>query len=194
MSEFNEVHTSEAEVFIVRGHHAARLYNLLGMGMSVNEVLDNAEDFTPEPYAGYREDVFGTTPEEASVARDTQRNFFTDFLNLPDDAQVRFVAGQKDAICDSCTIGKHCETLPQRSDSRFLNTLGRIARERGMEDFIINSEVSLEGLNRPSPVLQMPAWLAKEILGDVDFHAQTFPRLFRPLARKIVRYSVTHPK
>lgn len=177
----------QEEVFIVRGHHVTRLFNVVAMGMGIEEVLDDAQFNAPEPFRGYREDVFGNTTEEADGARIAQRKFFSDFMELPDGAVVRFVAGQKDAICGSCVVGNHCNTTSPKADDTFLRAIGRLAREKGLEDFLVEGTVEVQGWKKPSPILELPAWAARRIISDIDFHAQTLPRIIRPLARQAVR-------
>jgi hypothetical protein len=96
---------------------------------------------------------------------------------------VRFVAGQKDAICSSCAIGEHCETVPPQADMRFLTAIRRLARDGDMQEALVESETMTGGAKRPSPAIELPAWAAKRILSNLDFHAQTYPRFFRPFAR-----------
>ncbi len=181
--------SSELEAFVIRGHHTTRFYNMLAMGMSVDEVIEYAEN-GPEPYRGYTQDVFGSSPEQAEVVRAGLRRFFEDFLNLPDDATVAIVAGQRDAICNLCVIGNHCNKTPDSADTHFLRVIGRLAREKGHADSVTETNVELEGRKKASPVLKVPAIVAREVLGDLDFHPQTLPRFMRYLARRSVRHEM----
>jgi hypothetical protein len=166
------------------------LSNIVALGTSIEEVLDDVELNRPEPYQGYRIDVFGTTPEEAVTARSAQRDFFSDFMELSDEATVRFVAGQKDTICESCVVGGHCEAISPKADSIFLKAIGRLAREKGIEDVLTETEVEIKGWKKPNPVIELPAWAARSILGDLSFHELTVPRILRPLARQSVRRAI----
>jgi len=179
-------HSPEGEAFIVRGHHARHINFILAMGMTIDEAVDFAYN-DREPYKGYHQDVFGTTATDAALAKEGQRQFYTDFLALPKHSTIRFVAGQKDGLCDTCILGKHCETTSESGDAHFLRVIGRIARESSMDDVLTEGEVNIEGWKKPSPILELPAWAARTVLSDLDFHAQTFPRLTRPLARALVK-------
>lgn len=177
--------------FVVRAHHAQQLYMMLGIGLNPDEVTNEVERISSNTMdKKYYRDVYGAEPEQSASVKRSHSRFFNDFLTLPDDATVRFVAGQKDAICDTCVIGKHCEATSPIGDAGFLKTIGRLAQEQGMEDVLVESEIIIAGWKKPSPVLELPAWAARKILSDIDFHAQNRPRFTRPLARLLVRKAV----
>jgi hypothetical protein len=178
------------EPFIVRAHHATRIYNILAMGDSIEEVLNFGELVDKAGPAGYHQDVFGTTEQESAETNQKIQGFFEDFLNLPDDATVRFVDGQRDGICNACVIGAHCEST--RSESRFIRALGAVARIQGIERHLEVHETLVAGQKSPRKGWDMPAWAARQVLSDPEFHPQTLPALFRGPVRRMVAKQIAN--
>ncbi len=182
----NEGMPGHQQAFVVRGHHATRIYNILAMGMSVDEVLDMAETHSHSLPKGYRQDVFGDTQDDQDMAIEGQRSFFQAFLDLPDEHPVRFAA-EKDGICNSCMIGSHCDTLPASADERFISAIRSMAAQKSMQGILAEDHVEQAGAKKPTLAIELPASAAKEILSDFEFHPNTYPRVLRPMVRSAVR-------
>jgi len=154
---------TEMEPFIVRGHHALRLHQILAGGVAVQEMVEKLHSNTTTSVTSpfYQLDVYGFTNSQTETVKTRMTVFFEDFLALPGDAPVRFVADQPDGICGSCFIGRHCNR--DQDDQRWLDGIRDLAPEG-------------TATNGPKQ-LQLPAWAARQVLADESFQVYMFPSI-----------------
>lgn len=168
-------HLTGDNPFIVRGHHTKHLFNIIGMGLGIEEIIDRVDTVGDE----YRRDVFGDTDESEAVTRTRIRNYFEDYLELDDESMVRVVDGQKDGICNACAIGKHCDDSGPSSDKIYIKTIKRMARDKGLSDQVTEGESRQPGKRKPKKYIELPAGILNTIFNDIDFFSQTLPPIIR---------------
>lgn len=180
------------QAFIVRGHHTTRIFNILAMGMTVEDVLEMTVSHSGKEGSPYYKDVYGSGAADFDRTAFAFKGFFRDFLELPDDARVRIASGERDGICNSCVVGAHCTLVPA-AEVPFVRAVGKMARELGAEDDIVESEVTItskRGRKKRAPAIEISAGTARAILSDVNFHAETLPRVIRAGATRRVKKSI----
>lgn len=174
--------TPDLSAFPVRGHHARNLGALLTTGTL--DIIEHVPLPFEEQNSGYGRDIFGTNEAEASAARAGIRKFFGEFRDLPDEAPVRLTAGQKDGACNSCIFGRHCNSaFTTADDIDVLDAVRRLACKRGVVDSIETGRTKVDGFRGAMPYVQLSAGLAKRLLGDEGFEAETYPWFARPLIK-----------
>jgi hypothetical protein len=107
----------DREPFVIRGHHL-ELYADLARDMSpsrasrvlLQAVMDIRNTPPSSQHMRYAYDVMGQTPQQATQFEEGAKKVFEDFLKLDSEAPVYLVDHQKDEICNTCVVGKHCET------------------------------------------------------------------------------------
>ncbi len=94
------------EPFLIRPHHAARYKDLSRKSPKRNARF--SRNVISQGYETYVEDVVGTTDEDQNVFERALTDVYVRYKNLPETHQIKLVPGQKDEICGTCILGKHC--------------------------------------------------------------------------------------
>jgi len=167
---------SEVEPFIVRGHHAKNLWSILYRGKTVDGVIDDLSGEAGkanDDRTDYFIDIYGTTPETTQQFNTGYREYLQTFLELQDDTPVRFVEKQRDGICKACVIGAHCmrPNEYEAGDRWAIDAIRSVGKDLGLNELVDNGYSQSDTVS-----LEIPAWAAKQIIGNYDF----FPSAFIP--------------
>lgn len=144
-----ETEAAPPKPFPIRGHHL-NLYSLINRGedpallarrMKVDyqwELLD----VDPEKVTR-AQDTIGTTSAAAARYQQGVRSKLEQFRQLPDDYPIEIHA-QPDAICDTCILGRHCDTSGiVIGDEIYTGFFIEFAKREGLESKItVTSEIT----------------------------------------------------
>jgi hypothetical protein len=177
----------------IRGHHLQHMQRMVqgatpeDMRDALMEKLDADRADIPEGVRGvldrrpyyrgtpeyYVYDVAGHTPAEEVVFREQVTRAFGTLAELPDEAPVKIVDGQKDVICRSCIHGKHCSTSPGiDNDGTYIQAFAAVAKKQGIGDEVkpIEEEVKYDDKYRSEETtsLETTAAVVRSVLGSGD--------------------------
>jgi hypothetical protein len=141
MSEFGPEIEPTQEPFIIRTHHLALLRDILLHGDEPEflgrAIYANAETIRgPEALIDncYKVDVYGVSESDKKRVIQSDVDFFQSFMDLPDEHPIELSTKKKDAICNSCIIGQHCDEYVDPAESRdFLYHYGFISTARKLD-------------------------------------------------------------
>lgn len=125
--------------FVIRGHHLVHYTMLLretpfypqidpaGKAKEAREVREKSlarlslvkhesSEWINEEIM-YSQDVIGLSMNDAETFEENIKAVFTRFLSLPNDYPADITEGIPDAICDTCTIGKHCREFNKTTNT-----------------------------------------------------------------------------
>jgi hypothetical protein len=120
----------------------------------------------------YAYDVLGHTQQEEDTVRTRLQSFFEAFNELPDDAPVTLVDGQKDDLCKSCIHGKHCDAVKGIGDTLYLEAFAAVAmKQEAQTDTVHDMEYTLfPNPSNPTEksILNTTAGVVRAVLEDGD--------------------------
>lgn len=115
--------------FPIRGHHLPSFADLTRLPFK-STLFINAQMKIIEMYEGGKikkiksarsrdrkaqqrlmrwKDYTGDTPDGVKSYTNNLGAVYKKFTKLPDDAPIKLVSGQRDAVCAACVIGEHCD-------------------------------------------------------------------------------------
>lgn len=192
----------DTQPFVIRGHHLDILIDIVrlysspedlamlyrngrederAMTVPKNKKVSKEQIVYINQEKEYAIDVIGTTKKEANLYEKKLTKVFGDFLELTNDHPVKVVIGQKDAICNTCMIGKHCLFKDQANynagesvsaDGLYLNIFRYVAKKHNLESQItISEEIATFADAEPEKVTAIltNAGVVRQVLDDRSF-------------------------
>lgn len=133
----------------------------------------------PRDQDAYLEDaqgVFGTP--EYKRSEETQKHLEDQLRNLPDEAVV-YLGLQKDVICNSCPIGKHCEATNFKRGGKIIDATQETSHLKSWQEKFLR-----RGFREGTNFIIIPA--AATFL---DYHGENLWNNIKPPAPKVFEYN-----
>jgi hypothetical protein len=106
-------------LFKIRGHHLDQFAWIVQSGNSpewhaatlARDIIDHGDE---SDYPDYKIDVLGATATSELQTMLRFAQVFKEFVELDDYDPIQVIGGGMDVLCNSCTIGHHCNRLTQK--------------------------------------------------------------------------------
>ena len=185
---------------LLRAHHLEQMVALT-WGLSPNTIATNATndlvqsrgDLTASEaerrlshpvdvrrdYVDYAIDVVGVNATDSESRRINYEAALTELLDVPADASIKLVVGQRDGICHASVNGRHCDPILNSKDPIYIKAFQSVAHDLGLEkELVVGTEVVVYGphLARDTQTITVPAGVVKQVIRE-DAFGETVYRL-----------------